>query len=59
MVHTIFRRTLAKKILLSVTLFITSSAFAYDYGLGVFVMNIEDKLELSIESKTWYDKSTG
>ena len=28
-------------------------------NLHIFVMNIEDKLELSIESKTWYDKSTG
>ena len=59
MVHTISRRTFPQKILLPLVLLIASKAFAYDYGLGVFVMNIEDKLELSIESRTWYDKSTG
>ena len=59
MVHTIFGGTLAKKILLSIALLIAGKSFAYDYGLGVFVMNIEDKLELSIKSRTWYDKSTG
>ena len=61
MVHTIFRRTLTKKVLLSLILFtyVTCAASAEQYGLGVFVINKKDSQDIKISTTTYYDPSTG
>ena len=60
MVHTISRRKVSKKILLSLVLFfVYEFSLAYDYGLGVLRLYEKNKSETVIRTNEWYDKSSG
>ena len=60
MVHTIFRRKVPQKILLSLVLFfVYELSLAYDYGFGVLELYEKNKNDTVIRTNEWYDQSSG